>query len=229
MGLISMIASRLLADEIKAKLPTLTSWVAQRAVNRLPVEQRDRFREEWEAHLDETTGDVSRLLEACGFLFSAYRTTPWYVPEWRPTLIFRSLRYERDVIEAMFQLSQASASTKLPPDAALRNVHVSSIDGCIPRSGLLKMRLLAVFRPTRDWAVNYGRLQVLTVREALIRAERIPGRCCGPRDETHIKARNFWLKEKILRSNRATSCKSEPGADFLSTSLDSWIAANGGC
>lgn len=45
--------SRLLADEGKAWLPHLTEYLVQRAVSRAPLEQQERFAEEWRAHLNE--------------------------------------------------------------------------------------------------------------------------------------------------------------------------------
>jgi lipopolysaccharide/colanic/teichoic acid biosynthesis glycosyltransferase len=61
------IAARLVASDIEASLPQLTERLIDRAVRRLPHEQRDRFAEEWRSHVNETPGGLRKLATACGF------------------------------------------------------------------------------------------------------------------------------------------------------------------
>ena len=39
----------------------------------LPEDHRERFKEEWQSHLDETPGKLGKLLVALGFLLAAFR------------------------------------------------------------------------------------------------------------------------------------------------------------
>jgi hypothetical protein len=73
--LIDAVIAKLVADEIKARLPRLSRSIIKCAVGRLPVEQRARYGEEWEAHLLATDGDLSQLVCSVGFLHAALRIT----------------------------------------------------------------------------------------------------------------------------------------------------------
>ena len=60
--------SRLMAEDFKAWVPRLTRHAIQRAVRKLPNDQRDRLAEEWTADVADTPGDLSKLIFACGFM-----------------------------------------------------------------------------------------------------------------------------------------------------------------
>jgi hypothetical protein len=62
---------KLAADEVKAWLPRIAHYIVRRAVTRLPVELQDRYLEEWQAYVNDVPGDLSKLLEACGFLVAS--------------------------------------------------------------------------------------------------------------------------------------------------------------
>ncbi|SMH49152.1 sugar transferase [Mesorhizobium australicum] len=63
--------SRVLADDAKAWLPLLTSRLVERAASRLPVNSRDRYREEWSSHVNDTPGDFSKFVVALGLIRGA--------------------------------------------------------------------------------------------------------------------------------------------------------------
>ncbi|MCJ2057736.1 hypothetical protein MKL09_14370 [Methylobacterium sp. J-048] len=65
--------SRLCSDEFKAWRPWITNWLIDRAVSLLPEELRDRFSEEWRSHIEETPGDLGKLVAAVGFAFASRR------------------------------------------------------------------------------------------------------------------------------------------------------------
>ncbi len=69
-GILKAALSRQLGEELRAWLP----WVVERsialAVKRLPVDQQDRYTEEWHSHLEEIPGEIGKLLFALG-LFPA--------------------------------------------------------------------------------------------------------------------------------------------------------------
>jgi hypothetical protein len=72
-GLLGATFSKLLADEFKAWAPSLTSRILAVATRALPPSQRARSAEEWKAHVNDTPGDLGRLLVACGCVFAAWK------------------------------------------------------------------------------------------------------------------------------------------------------------
>ena len=64
---------RQLSDEIGAWSPTWSSKLIQIAIARLPTEERERYREEWNAYIYDMPGKVGPLLTCVGFLLAAYR------------------------------------------------------------------------------------------------------------------------------------------------------------
>jgi hypothetical protein len=65
--------SRVVAGELSAHVKPFARWVINKGVDRLPVEVRDRFREEWLAHLDETPGMLRKLCHAIGCRWGAIK------------------------------------------------------------------------------------------------------------------------------------------------------------
>jgi hypothetical protein len=70
------IAAQLFADEAKAWLPWLTQRIVSLAVHLLPLDQRERYGEEWPGHIDEIPGDIGRVLVAIGFVFAGLAISP---------------------------------------------------------------------------------------------------------------------------------------------------------
>lgn len=60
-----------IAAEFMNCLPKLTQWLLRRAVARLPEDQRERFREEWAADLEERASVLMRLCAVFGMFFCA--------------------------------------------------------------------------------------------------------------------------------------------------------------
>jgi len=67
---IATIIATLFAGEIKAWLPWMTKRVIALAVRILPRDQRERYNEEWLSFIDETPGDIAKLLTVTGFVFA---------------------------------------------------------------------------------------------------------------------------------------------------------------
>jgi hypothetical protein len=65
--LLGSVLSRLLADELKSWTPRIVDYLIQRATRNLPQDQRERFDEEWRSHINETPGELGKLLVAFGF------------------------------------------------------------------------------------------------------------------------------------------------------------------
>lgn len=66
----------LMAYEAKAWFPRIMEAFISVAVRRLPKRQRERFREEWRSHINDTPGAVMRLWHAAGFIVASGRMFP---------------------------------------------------------------------------------------------------------------------------------------------------------
>jgi hypothetical protein len=75
MTILVPVAARLITDDIKEWLPWLKNHLIERAVRRLPESERERYAEEWRSHVNETPGDLSRIVAALGFGFAAKSIT----------------------------------------------------------------------------------------------------------------------------------------------------------
>jgi len=64
------VLSRQMADEFKAWTPRVTKKLVMVAVNKLPETQRERFAEEWLSHLDDTPGEIGKILTAINLVFA---------------------------------------------------------------------------------------------------------------------------------------------------------------
>jgi hypothetical protein len=71
LGFLLAVAARQMADYIKTWLPRIIDYLIDRAIKRLPDEQRDRFAEEWKSYVNDTPGNLRKLIVAIGFLFAA--------------------------------------------------------------------------------------------------------------------------------------------------------------
>ncbi len=65
-GLFFGILGSLVAAELYCWAPHIARKSIERAVLRLPESERDRFREEWLAHLDECPGSLAKLWHSLG-------------------------------------------------------------------------------------------------------------------------------------------------------------------
>lgn len=63
----------LLSNEISAWLPVFSKRLLARAVRRLPKELQARYAEEWEAHLLEIPGELSKIMHLVGLQYVGRR------------------------------------------------------------------------------------------------------------------------------------------------------------
>jgi hypothetical protein len=63
----------ILSNDLYDRCPRLARWLLERAVARLPAEERDRYREEWEAHLLECPTKLDQVRHALGAWWGARR------------------------------------------------------------------------------------------------------------------------------------------------------------
>lgn len=64
------------AFEVTAWFPTLIDRLVCSAAKRLPRRHRERYLEEWRAHIAQTPGAAKRLWDALGFTLAAKRMFP---------------------------------------------------------------------------------------------------------------------------------------------------------
>jgi len=62
------ITARIVGDDVKEWLPWIIRRLVEHAVRRLPEEERDRFEEEWWAHINELPGNLPKVYAAWGCL-----------------------------------------------------------------------------------------------------------------------------------------------------------------
>jgi lipopolysaccharide/colanic/teichoic acid biosynthesis glycosyltransferase len=63
--------SRYLYDELKDWVPWVVRNLIQKATAHLPEEQRDRFSEEWQSHVNDVPGAAAKLWVAAGLIHAA--------------------------------------------------------------------------------------------------------------------------------------------------------------
>jgi lipopolysaccharide/colanic/teichoic acid biosynthesis glycosyltransferase len=62
------VTARVVGDDAKEWLPWITRHLVERAVSRLPEQERSRFEEEWWAHINELPGNLAKVYSAWGCL-----------------------------------------------------------------------------------------------------------------------------------------------------------------
>ena len=67
-AIIIPVTARVVGDDVKEWLPWITRRLVELAVSRLPEQERDRFEEEWWAHIDDLPGNLAKVHAACGYL-----------------------------------------------------------------------------------------------------------------------------------------------------------------
>jgi len=74
-AVIGGLALNILASDLYDRCPRLARWLMERAVARLPADMRDRYREEWEAHLLDCPTKLDQVRHALGVWWGAGRIT----------------------------------------------------------------------------------------------------------------------------------------------------------
>jgi hypothetical protein len=72
-GIVGSIAVHLISDDIHEFAPKLAARLVRSAVLSLPEYDRQRYEEEWLAHLADCSGSLMKLLQAAGCLLGSYR------------------------------------------------------------------------------------------------------------------------------------------------------------
>jgi hypothetical protein len=66
LSFLGAIILKLTIVEVQDWMPTFARWIINRSAAKLPKHERERFREEWLAHLDEYPGRLSKICHAVG-------------------------------------------------------------------------------------------------------------------------------------------------------------------
>ena len=66
---------RLLAEEVKAWIPSLNEHLLKLAISRLPIDLRERYHEEWAADLGSYPGALAKTLRALGIVCASVSIT----------------------------------------------------------------------------------------------------------------------------------------------------------
>ncbi len=69
------VACNMLASELYDRAASFAHYLIDRAANRLPSHARERYREEWLAHLNDCPGKLSKLWHALGVTLSVHRVS----------------------------------------------------------------------------------------------------------------------------------------------------------
>jgi hypothetical protein len=77
-------ASRVATSELSAHAEPMARWIIGKAAQRLPADDRDRFCEEWLAHLDETPGTLRKFWHAVGCHLGAIKIAAVLAQQPRP-------------------------------------------------------------------------------------------------------------------------------------------------
>ena len=72
-GLVLAVLAALIVEEIHANSTSVARWLILRAVRRLPEQERERFHEEWTAHLNDAETVFRKLWHAIGCVCAALR------------------------------------------------------------------------------------------------------------------------------------------------------------
>ena len=65
------ILGNIIASEIYDTAPAAARWLIQRAVARLPEDERNRYQEEWLSHINEYSGNLTKIYHAIGMNWAA--------------------------------------------------------------------------------------------------------------------------------------------------------------
>jgi hypothetical protein len=96
-GVLGAALSRQMADEFRAWSPWLVQRVVRYAVSVLPECERDRMLEEWERHVQDTPGDLSKFVVSIGFMFAARRIRSDIAHGNRPSALTKVLERALDL------------------------------------------------------------------------------------------------------------------------------------
>ncbi|HET9179045.1 MAG TPA: sugar transferase [Terriglobia bacterium] len=101
-GIICKIIAGAVSQQLTNEFKEWTCWVierlVQRAVQRLPKDERDRFGEEWRSHIDEVPGQIGKIVVALNFTRAARKISAMAKAGYRDALPGDNLKRAVDVV-----------------------------------------------------------------------------------------------------------------------------------
>jgi lipopolysaccharide/colanic/teichoic acid biosynthesis glycosyltransferase len=83
-GVLLSIVLSVIAAELVSLFPALGDWIVRLSARRLPPSVRDRYTEEWKAHLAALPGGLSKLVCALGTIWAVHRALDILADEQAP-------------------------------------------------------------------------------------------------------------------------------------------------
>ena len=74
-GMLAIVLNALSRGALHRSVPSLTRQLLDLATKRLPEDQRERFAEEWQSHINEVSGDLRKIVFALGCVSAAQNMT----------------------------------------------------------------------------------------------------------------------------------------------------------
>lgn len=74
-GMLAIVLNALSGGALHSLVPSLTRQLLDLATKRLPEDQRERFAEEWQSHINEVSGDLRKIVFALGCVSAAQNMT----------------------------------------------------------------------------------------------------------------------------------------------------------
>ncbi len=102
-------ASKIMADEFKAWLPTVINHLIGWASSSLPEDKREDYVREWRSDIDGTPGDIWKLLFALDLVRAAMKLSRFFKQEARETeeVIAQTQRVEAHLVDMLVDLTHA--------------------------------------------------------------------------------------------------------------------------
>jgi two-component sensor histidine kinase len=187
-------AGRILTGELGAHVEPMARWIIEKAVQRLPAENRKRFREEWLAHLEEVPSAVRKLWHAFGCYLCA-------------TKVARVVagRTERDKLESsMLTLTEMAELVALRMLVAEHDKRVKNILAIVQS---VAWQTLSVNQSPSEFKRAFdGRLRALSLaldiqsggRWGLVEFEQLVERTLAPYHGEDCGARAEWSGSRLL-------------------------------
>lgn len=123
-GMLAIVLNALSGGALHSSVPSLTRQLLDLATKRLPEDQRERFAEEWQSHINEVSGDLGKIVFALGCVSAAQNMTLSRV-QFAP-------RGEQQYQDTHSSLPKVQTPKESSQNRALHGIAVA----CYPKSGI---------------------------------------------------------------------------------------------
>lgn len=195
-AMIATVLNRLSGDKFKAWMPWFTDELLRIAIRRLPEAGRERFSEEWASHLDEVSGEMSKVLVALGCV-SAGRQMALSLKSGEPVRK-RSLSASRLLLRVRTAGSQSRALMDSAMTLFLNMVGVGS-DESSERNWTTIVLIPTLVAAVVGALVSYAFTEKWTSQAViLVEAQKVPENMVQPVVSEDLGARMATLQQQTL-------------------------------